>query len=93
MQSSEGEFIDDELKKLGRFDLLKRVGTIDEAPAHYGGGTKAIPLVDFIQSHDLDFLQGCVVKYIVRYKRKGQPLEDLNKARLYIDLMLKTLED
>jgi len=84
----------DELKRLGRYDLLKnKVGTVDEAPLHYGGGTRAIPPVEYIKSHDMDFLQGNVIKYVTRYKRKGQPLEDLSKARVYLDLMLKELEE
>ena len=94
MTDVEDQAFSDELKRLGRFDLIrKKVGTVDEAPPHYGGGTRAIPPVDFIQSHSMSFCQGNVIKYVTRYKHKGQPLEDLNKARLYIDLMLKELED
>lgn len=80
----------DELRKLGRYDLIeKKVGTVEKPPLHYDGG---IEPVKFIQSHNMDFLQGNVIKYVTRYKRKGQPIEDLNKARAYIDLMLKELE-
>ena len=81
----------DELKRLGRYDLVdKRIGTVDKPPMHYDGG---IEPVKFIQSHNMDFLQGNVIKYVTRFKKKGQPIEDLNKARLYIDLMLKELEE
>ena len=88
--NTDNELFDDELKRLGRYDLIKnKIGTVDEPPAHYGGG---IEPVKYIQSHSMDFLQGNVIKYVTRYKRKGQPLEDLNKARLYLDLMLNELE-
>ena len=80
----------EELKRLGRHDLIKdRVGTIEKAPSHYNVG---IEPVKYIKSHGLDFLQGSVVKYVTRYKLKGQAKEDLMKARLYIDMMLKDYE-
>jgi len=89
-QRQEDEAWDNELKRLGRHDLIKdRVGTIDEAPRHYNVG---IEPVKYIKSHGLDFLQGSVVKYITRMKLKGQAKEDLMKARLYIDMMLKDYE-
>ena len=72
-------------KATGRYDLFP----IDETPAHY---SKGIEPVKFIQSHDLSFCAGNVIKYVCRYKHKGTALEDLNKARHYIDLMLKELE-
>jgi len=91
MTDVEDQAFSDELKRLGRFDLIrKKIGTVAEPPIHYDGG---IEPVKYIQSHSMDFLQGNVIKYITRYKKKGQPIEDLNKARLYIDLMLKELED
>ena len=81
---------DNELRRMGRFDLVKdRVGTIEKAPSHYNIG---IEPVKYIQSHGLDFLQGSVIKYVTRYKLKGQAKEDLMKARLYIDMMLKDYE-
>lgn len=79
-----------ELSKLGRHDLIeKRVGTVDKPPQHYNVG---IEPVKFIQSHGLDFCSGNVIKYVVRHKLKGQAVEDLNKARCYIDLLLKQYE-
>ncbi len=59
------------------------------------GGThyskyKIQPL-EFIVANNLDFLQGNVVKYVVRYKDKGG-LEDLKKARHYLDMIIELLE-
>ena len=88
--TTESDAFTEELKKLGRHDLIeKSVGTVDQPPMHYSTG---IEPVKFITSHGLGFLEGNVVKYIVRYKQKGNPVEDLHKARVYIDLILKQYE-
>lgn len=79
-----------ELERLGRYDLIKKnVGTVDEPPMHYNVG---IEPVKYITSHGLDFLSGNVVKYVTRHKLKGNPVEDLHKARVYIDMLLKQYE-
>lgn len=78
-----------ELKRLGRHDLIERVGTAKEPPKHYNVG---IEPVKYITSHGLGFLEGNIIKYVTRYKLKGNPVEDLHKARVYIDLLLKQYE-
>ena len=79
-----------ELERLGRYDLIKKnVGTVDNPPRHYDVG---IEPVKYITSHGLGFLEGNIIKYITRYKMKGNPVEDLHKARVYIDLILKQYE-
>jgi len=86
----EDEAWDRELERLGRHDLImKNVGSVDSPPAHYNVG---IEPVKFITSHGLGFLEGNIIKYITRYKMKGNPVEDLHKARTYIDLILKQYE-
>lgn len=58
------------------------------------GGTHYIDMpiqpVDFIVKNNLSFLQGCIIKYICRYKYKGGR-EDLQKAIHFIE-MLKEYE-
>jgi len=44
--------------------------------------------VEFIVANDIPFLEGNVIKYILRHKFKGGA-EDLKKAKHYIDLMLE----
>ena len=79
-----------ELEKLGRHDLInKNVGTVDQPPMHYSVGVEP---VKYITSHGLGFLEGNIIKYVTRYKMKGNPVEDLHKARVYIDLLLKQYE-
>ena len=58
-------------------------------PEHYN---KGIEVIDFIESWGLDFNEGNVVKYVTRHKLKGKPLEDLKKARFYIDRLIALQE-
>jgi hypothetical protein len=51
----------------------------------------AIQPLEFIVKNGLDFLQGNVVKYVIRYKLKGG-IEDLEKARHYLDMMIELEE-
>lgn len=36
---------------------------------------------------------GCAIKYLYRYPMKGKPVQDLEKAKTYIDMIIKDLED
>ena len=58
-------------------------------PIYY---TKGIEVTKFAQSHGLSFAEGNVVKYVVRQKHKNG-LEDLKKARKYIDLLIENEEN
>tara|TARA_R110000822_G_scaffold15811_3_gene54232 strand:- start:909 stop:1127 length:219 start_codon:yes stop_codon:yes gene_type:complete len=44
---------------------------------------------EFIHKNNLSYFQGCVIKYIVRYKDKNNPIEDLEKAKHYIDMLIE----
>ena len=58
------------------------MNTIDH-PKHYNvGGVEAISA---IEAWGLGFNLGNVVKYVARAEHKGQPVEDLEKARWYLD--------
>ena len=59
-------------------------------PNHYGNS--GIDVIDFCQANNLDFMQGNVIKYVFRYKNKNG-LEDLEKAKEYIDRMIENLLD
>lgn len=52
----------------------------------------AIQPIDYIMKNNLDFCAGNVVKYVTRYKDKNG-IEDLHKARHYIDLLIASLSD
>ena len=53
---------------------------------------KKIEVTDFIMEYALSFAEGCIVKYIVRWKVKNG-LEDLKKARWYLDKLIKQQEN
>jgi hypothetical protein len=55
-------------------------------PKHYTQG--AIEPIVFIQDQKLDYMEGNVVKYVVRYKYKGTPLKDLLKAKVYLEWLI-----
>lgn len=59
-------------------------------PAHYAY-SKYEP-VKVIRSWELNFNLGNVVKYVARAGRKGDKLEDLKKARQYLDFEIEELE-
>jgi hypothetical protein len=52
-------------------------------PTHYNAGT--IEVIAVIEDWNLNFNEGNVVKYVARARLKGERLEDLQKARQYID--------
>jgi hypothetical protein len=59
-------------------------------PSHYTQGL--IEVIDFIEDQKLDFRAANVIKYTCRAKYKGKELEDLRKARFYLDRMIQELE-
>ena len=52
----------------------------------------AIQPVTYINNNRLSYLQGNVIKYTTRYKDKGTPIQDLKKAKHYIEMLIE-LED
>lgn len=52
-------------------------------PAHYKLG--GIETIDFIEAKKLNYHLGNVVKYITRADLKGERLENLKKAKWYLD--------
>ena len=61
-------------------------------PDHYNQGK--IEVIDYIEDLGMgdDFCAGNAVKYISRYKYKGKPLEDLKKAKWYIERLIERYE-
>lgn len=54
-------------------------------PAHYGGADNPFEAIKVIEAWDLGFNLGNTVKYIARADHKRLPIEDLEKARWYLD--------
>jgi hypothetical protein len=57
-----------------------------EGGGHYKGFT--IQPIEFIHLNDIPYIEGNVIKYICRHRQKNG-LEDLLKAKHYIDLLIQ----
>lgn len=51
----------------------------------------AIQPAEFIHRNGLGYIEGCVIKYVSRWRKKNG-VEDLKKARHYLDLLIE-MED
>ena len=59
-------------------------------PAHYTLGK--IEVFDFINAWELSFAEGNVIKYVTRAPYKGKKVQDLKKARWYLDQLIEAAE-
>jgi hypothetical protein len=75
-------------------DYLNRDVDMVNHPPHYN---KGIETTTYIDSWDMGFSQGNVIKYVTRYNlkhdTKEKQLEDLKKARWYLDDLIKMVEN
>ena len=61
-------------------------------PAHYGGADNPYEAIKVIEAWSLGFCLGNTVKYISRAGKKADVIEDLKKARWYLDREISNLE-
>jgi hypothetical protein len=61
-------------------------------PPHYGGEDNPYEAIKVIEAWGLGFHIGNVVKYLSRAGKKGAAVEDLKKARWYLDREIARLE-
>lgn len=80
----------DNISKMSNFEAIARREAINHPP-HYNQGK--IEVIDVIEDWGLDFHSGNVIKYVARHKHKGKALEDLRKARFYLDRLIEGLEN
>jgi hypothetical protein len=59
-------------------------------PNHYTKG--GIEVHDFISAWNMDFDTGNVIKYVTRAPYKGNKLQDLQKAKWYLDKLIERAE-
>ena len=65
------------------------------SPSHYkSGGVEAIEGIEASMGPEAyaGYLKGNIMKYMWRYERKGKPVEDLKKARWYLDRLIQKVE-
>ena len=60
-------------------------------PPHYNQG--GMEVIDVIEAGIGDqgfvgYLLGNILKYLLRFRHKGKPVEDLKKARWYLDKLI-----
>ena len=60
------------------------------SPTHYTAG--GIETIDYIEAKQLNYHLGNVVKYVSRAGKKNEMLEDLKKAKWYLDREIQRLE-
>lgn len=81
----------EEIVRLIEQNTIKK-SAIDH-PSHYGGKDNVYEAIKVIEAWDLGFCLGNVVKYISRAGKKHEDvLEDLKKARWYLDRHISKLE-
>lgn len=61
-------------------------------PPHYKSDS-GIESIDVIEAFNLNFCLGNTIKYVLRHQKKGKPLEDLKKARWYLDREINKLKE
>jgi hypothetical protein len=81
-----------------RADSLEEKCKVKEAPAflkkakdiQVGGDHYKLPIqpIDFITKNKLGFIEGNIIKYIVRHDKKNG-IEDLNKAMHYLQMLME----
>ena len=59
-------------------------------PKHYNTGK--IEVIDAIEEWNMSFCGGNVIKYVARHKHKGRPIEDLKKAKWYLERLIQQYE-
>lgn len=79
----------EELKKKENMAKKKEKDIINH-PEHYTKG--GIEVRDFIDSWNLDFNSGNIIKYVVRAPYKGTELQDLKKAQNYLNHLIELKE-
>ena len=77
-----------EIEKMAIEDLVNK-------PPHYGDGK--IECIDYMKDNMdtmmfMGYLEGNCKKYLHRYRYKGKPVEDLKKARWYLDRLIQEME-
>ena len=65
-------------------------------PNHYNKnwkGDQTIETYDYIKSWEMGYAEGNIIKYVTRHKYKGKALQDLHKARWYLDQLITQIKE
>lgn len=64
-------------------------------PNHYNvnwKGEQAIETYTYIRSWKMDYPESNIIKYVTRHPYKGKSLQDLKKARWYLEKLIQEVE-
>lgn len=73
-----------------RIEAAPRARDCQIAGSHYRD--MAIQPFEYIHANHLGFAEGCIIKYVSRWRAKNG-IEDLRKARHFLDLLIEAEED
>lgn len=81
--------------RTSRFEVLEDDADMVHHPSHYNYKSVECKDVISIMTEGLEgeeaYYMGAIVKYLYRYPKKGKAVEDLNKAKTYIDMIIEKL--
>ena len=78
-----------ETKRGWDYELMKE--SINH-PEHYGGENNPYEAIKVIEAWGLNFNLGNVAKYVSRAGKKGDALQDLEKAKWYLEREINNLK-
>ena len=77
-------------------DMLNEqsVDVVNSPPHYKTGGVEAIEGIEASMAPEAfaGYAKGSCLKYLWRYEKKGKPLEDLKKARWFLDRLIQKVE-
>jgi hypothetical protein len=76
-------------------NVAKQLNDNVNSPSHYNSGSvECIEAIEAMLSPEefIGYLRGNSLKYRWRFRYKGKPIEDLNKANWYEERLLKFME-
>jgi hypothetical protein len=81
--------LNDETICVGVVDV-EGIDVVNSPPHYKSGGIEAIEGIEASMEPEAyaGYLKGNIMKYMWRYERKGKPIEDLKKARWYLDRLI-----
>jgi hypothetical protein len=91
------EHMEEEISARGSYTFIPEGKPVDNVnnPDHYNTGS--IECIEYLQDNMswegfTGYLEGNCKKYMHRWRYKTKPLEDLKKARWYLDRLIEELE-
>tara|TARA_R110001583_G_scaffold156933_1_gene308855 strand:- start:3287 stop:3499 length:213 start_codon:yes stop_codon:yes gene_type:complete len=62
-------------------------------PSHYGGESNVYEAIKIIEAYNLNFSLGNVIKYTLRAGKKINEVEDLEKAKWYLERHITNVQE